>query len=444
MNHINSSVSVIIYGGIFVYSLLIITLMLSNRITNIYIYIEVEVNKYIKNSSNVYLYWILRNISTIIIITTIAHIIIKMGVYNSILYNINYWLIGTGLGLYIIPFIVYGYRLFIYIINYSIYQLSINNKYNNLNSYNYLTQVFNGTNYNNSYMISIMDISSIMNLYRGINNIMNWLYQMIYYGVRLWLVFVLHSFSLGCFGELITIITDNNLFFNFFYFGLLGIGIFLFLLVVFYLSIQIYVYISFSLSFLHSTILLLFYEPIYPSSLNIHSNSSFLSSINIVNKYLLIPVSLVDLISLNTIFYLFFLYLLLLIFIPILLSSSSSSSYLFSFLRQHLLAFQALTPLRGFFLIFSMVVLSGLRYVLTLLSLLSGKGSLPFTLILFLEVTPLGLCREGLIPSLFGRGVITPLLYSSGPLALYRVVSLPSSGVLMYPFPPYLLWYGVL
>jgi hypothetical protein len=171
-----------------------------------------------------------------------------------------------------------------------------------------------------------MDICSVMNIYRGINNVMNWLYQMIYYGVRLWLVFVLHSFSLGCFGELLTVITDNNMILNVFFFGLLGLGIMVFLLVFFYLGIQIYVYISFSLSFLHSTMLLLFVHPLYPSSLHntvmpsAYSNSNS-NSLSISNTYLLIPVSLVDVLSLNMILYVVILYAVLLISVPILLSS---------------------------------------------------------------------------------------------------------------------------
>jgi len=263
---------------------------------NISIYIEVEINKYIYN---VDLYWIITNCTIIIIITTINHIINKIGIYNMIEYNINYWLIGTGLGLYIAPFIVYGYKFIIYVIDYNIYQLNINST----NKYNDISKIYNGSNYNDSSIFFIKDINNILSIYRGINNLMNWAYQMIYYGVRMWLVFVLHSFSLGSFGELITVITDNNIIFNVLYFGLLGLGIILYLIVFFYLAIQIYVYISFSLSFLHSTVLLLLYIP--------H---------NIYKSIYLIPVSLVDLFNINTIFYIIVLYSLLLFFVPILLS----------------------------------------------------------------------------------------------------------------------------
>jgi hypothetical protein len=281
------------------------------------IYIEVEINKYIYSKSNVDLYWIIKNCTIIIIITTINHIINKIGIYNMIEYNINYWLIGTGLGLYISPFIVYGYKLLIYVIDYNIYQLNINND----NKMNDIQKIYYGSNYNDSFIFFIKDINNIFSIYRGINNLMNWAYQMIYYGVRMWLVFVLHSFSLGSFGELITVITDNNLIFNVFYFGLLGLGIILYLIVFFYLAIQIYVYISFSLSFLHSTVLLLLVQ----SHLHIHNNNV---NYNINNKSIyLIPVSLVDLFNINMIFYIIILYISLLFFIPILLSQINNTYF---------------------------------------------------------------------------------------------------------------------
>jgi hypothetical protein len=276
------------------------------------IYIEVEINKYIYSKNNIDLYWIIKNCTIIIIITTINHIINKIGIYNMIEYNINYWLIGTGLGLYIAPFIVYGYKLFIYAIDYNIYQLNISN---NNNKYNDIRIMYYGSNYNDTGIFMIKDINNIFSIYRGINNLMNWAYQMIYYGVRMWLVFVLHSFSLGSFGELITVITDNNLIFNVFYIGLIGLGINLYLLVIFYLGIQIYVYISFSLSFLHSTVLLLLYNYI-----SIPHNNNVFNNINNKSLYL-IPVSLVDVININMIFYIIILYSLLLFFIPLLLSN---------------------------------------------------------------------------------------------------------------------------
>ena len=311
------------------YSIMIIIQMFLYNYSN-KIYIEVEINKYITSNKNVELYWILCNCTIIIIITTINHIINKIGIYNMIEYNICYWLIGTGLGLYISPFIVYGYKIIIYIIDSAIYSLNINKLDN---KYNSILQIYNGTNYNDNYTTIlnttlIKDINNIMSIYRGLNNIMNWAYQMIYYGVRMWLVFVLHSFSLGSFGELITVITDNNLIINVFYVGLLGLGIILYLIVIFYLAIQIYVYISFSLSFLHSTVLLLLVN-------NNHYTHNHNLTYNINNNsYYLIPVSLVDLININIIFYILILYSLLLLFVPLFLSNSNHS-YVYNYIYKN-------------------------------------------------------------------------------------------------------------
>ena len=303
------------------YSIMIIIQMFLYNYSN-KMYIEVEINKYIFNRNNVELYWIICNCTIIIIITTLNHIINKIGIYNMVEYNICYWLLGTGLGLYISPFIVYGYKILIYIIDSSIYSLNINN---NNNKYNSILSIFNGTNYNNNNIYLINDINNIMSIYRGLNNIMNWAYQMLYYGVRMWLVFVLHSFSLGSFGELISVITDNNLIINLFYIGLLGLGIILYLIVIFYLGIQIYVYISFSLSFLHSTILLLLVN-------NIHYNYNSLYNNNINNNLIyLIPVSLVDVININIIFYIIILYTLLLFFVPLFLANINYTyNYIYS------------------------------------------------------------------------------------------------------------------
>ena len=186
--------------------------------------------------------------------------------------------------------------------------------------------MYNGTNYNDSNCLK--DVTNVLGIYRGIHNIMNWAYQMIYYGVRMWLVFVLHSFSLGSFGELITVITDNNLIINVFYFGLLGLGIILYLIVFFYLAIQIYVYISFSLSFLHSTVLLLFTNWVHIPANN---------NMNRINRSIyLIPVSLVDLFNCNSILYILLLYISLFIFIPILLTQLNHTyHYIYKYINSN-------------------------------------------------------------------------------------------------------------
>ena len=64
--------------------------------------------------------------------------------------------------------------------------------------------------------------------------------------MRLWLVFVLHAFSVGAFAELYGILVDGNLVL---FGGLLGLALCMGLLLVGYLGIQQYVYVSFSVSF---------------------------------------------------------------------------------------------------------------------------------------------------------------------------------------------------
>lgn len=279
------NIYIIIYGGIILYSIIIIIQIFVYKYINRN-YIEME----IKNRKSLNLYWSLSNISIIIIITLITHIIIKIGIYSSILYNICYWLIGTGLGLYIIPFIIYGNNIINTIMHSYSYNLSIYDsiKYK-VNSINIM---YLGTNYRNILIIS--DISIILTIIRSIYYIMNWLYQVLYYGVRMWLVFVLHEFSLGSFGSLMTVVSDSNIIINIYYFGLLGMGIIIYLIVIFYLGIQIYVYISFSLYFLSSCIL---------SLLNIIQTNKLIPVKDMIRYYYLVPVSLVDVVNINMIIY---------------------------------------------------------------------------------------------------------------------------------------------
>ena len=307
-NLINSSIYVLIYGGICIYSLIIIVQLFYYRYVGIYSYIEME----IRNRNNINLYWSLSNICIIIIITLISHIIFKIGIYSSILYNICYWLIGTGLGLYIIPFVVYGIMIISYVMDAHSYGLNISN--NIILKYNSICTVYNGTNYNSIYLLC--DISIVLSIVRSIYYLLNWLYQVLYYGVRMWLVFVLHEFSLGSFGELLTVVSDNNMIMNVFYFGLLGMGIIIYLIVVFYLGIQIYVYISFSLYFLSTCILALFNDIQINKLINVN---------DMMKYYYLVPVSLVDVVNINIILYVVLLLSVFLISIKLILGLSNSS-----------------------------------------------------------------------------------------------------------------------
>jgi hypothetical protein len=142
------------------------------------------------------------------------------------------------------------------------------------------------------------------------------MYQVIYYGVRMWLVFVLHEFSIGSFGSLMTVVSDSNIIINIFYFGILGMGIIIYIIVIFYLGIQIYVYISFSIYFLSSCIL---------SLINDIQKNKLVSVNDMIRYNYIVPVSLVDVVNINIIIYVVLLLSILVICIRIILGSSITS-----------------------------------------------------------------------------------------------------------------------
>lgn len=45
--------------------------------------------------------------------------------------------------------------------------------------------------------MSMMELLTFSGIVRGIWGIVNWIYQCVYFGLRMWLVFVLHAFSVG-------------------------------------------------------------------------------------------------------------------------------------------------------------------------------------------------------------------------------------------------------
>jgi hypothetical protein len=158
-------------------------------------------------------------------------------------------------------------------------------------------------NYNDFYhaisLYLIKDTNVIMNLIRGYYHFVNWAYQVIYYGTRMWLIFVLHSFSLSSFAE---IMSKNNILINF---TLSLLGSILLGLGLFYYSIQLYVYFSFLSYLLYHTYLILFptfkYTIILPLFHTIYFNSSLL----------FLPLCLIELINLHIISFIITLYFLL-------------------------------------------------------------------------------------------------------------------------------------
>ena len=240
---------------------------------------------------NLNIYWILNNMIFILINVTMNHILFKMGIYNMIQYHFSFWIYGIGLGFYIIPFVVYGYRVIIYTL-FSNYTFTIHSAH--IYKLTVIYSISTGTNYNDDSLVIIKDTNIIMTLIRGFYQFVNWGYHMIYYGVRMWLVFVLHSFSLGSFAQLM-VVHNVVLHLTFSFLGFL-----LFLIVFCYLAIQIYVYIEFATSFLDTTILILF-----PSFSYFPCNIS-----TSISSLLFIPVSLLDLIHIHMISFILLVYFL--------------------------------------------------------------------------------------------------------------------------------------
>ena len=92
------------YMYIYIYSLVIIFQLFYCRYVGISSYIEMGK----RNGNNMNLHWSFSNICKIILITLMGHKIFEIGISSRVLSNICYWLIGTGLGLYIITLVVYG------------------------------------------------------------------------------------------------------------------------------------------------------------------------------------------------------------------------------------------------------------------------------------------------------------------------------------------------
>ena len=101
------------------------------------------------------------------------------------------------------------------------------------------------------YAAGLIDVLTFSGLVRGVWGIVNWCYQCCYFGLRMWLVFVLHAFSVGCFMSLWDGFTGAMGLGVLALGGLLGAAIVLGGMCLGYLGIQVYVYVSFMTSFLY-------------------------------------------------------------------------------------------------------------------------------------------------------------------------------------------------
>jgi hypothetical protein len=191
---------------------------------------------------------------SILLLTAIHHNLLSIGIYILLPYSLFYWLLTVSFSIYLIPIMVYGYKLYSYNID------NITNLFYSIHSCN--TSILQSLSHYN-----LSDLCCIANLTRAIYYLFHWLYQLIYYGIRLFIVMVLHSFSVGC--------INHGLIF--YYTSLLTLGCFIDIILLFYISIQLYVIIAFSITFLYSTLL--------------------------DNSLLIIPLSLVDSMTTNLILY---------------------------------------------------------------------------------------------------------------------------------------------
>ena len=255
--------------------------------------ISLKVIDYSITRSSLSIYWFLYSWGLMLILHTFCHLFLPIGLLSNLPYHISFWLFGSALGLLLCVYICCGEDLFLLPLERGL-QDNFNLISSDITAVRYLYRnIVTGGVYNHGIIALFLDTLAFSSLFRGIFPLLNWLYQISYFGVRLFLVFVLHSFCLSCFGELYTICCDRCLLLFCPIGGLFGLGLFLSLLMVLYLLIQIYVYISFSVSFMFKTILS--YFRLDTVSFRDVQGPSFW----------LVPVSLVDLIP--THYYLFLL-----------------------------------------------------------------------------------------------------------------------------------------
>jgi len=116
-----------------------------------------------------------------LIITATHHLLLSIGIYIILPYSLLYWLLTVSFSIYLIPLLMYGYKLY---------------SYNMDNITNLVSLLYYRNQYNLTYLYSLIyhsnliDLRSIANITKAIYYSCHWLYQLIYYGIRLWLVMV--------------------------------------------------------------------------------------------------------------------------------------------------------------------------------------------------------------------------------------------------------------
>jgi hypothetical protein len=233
--------------------------------------------------SLVSLYWVMYIWGIMLILQTLLHLFTTLGILVSLPFHISYWLFGSALGLLLCVYVCVGWEMLCNPVDRGLRDnfYLVGNPV--LGSRLYYRMSALGGVYNRSMLTGLLDVWSVSSIVRGLYPLLGWLYQVSYFGVRLFLVFVLHAFCLSCFGELYTSCTDKCMLIAWPVGGFMGLGMALSLLMVLYLFIQIYVYISFTLSFVYKNLLSYFRM----------DTASWLDSRG--PSHWLVPVSLVDL-----------------------------------------------------------------------------------------------------------------------------------------------------
>jgi len=241
------------------------------------------------------LFFIIWTWAYLLIFYTIVHLFLPLGNSHFLPLNIGYWINFGMIPILLAPFtlfIIYahienGTRVLLHVEKFPPIRL-------------YFREKANDFLYNKGSFLFLIDIMTVTYFIRGFHSLMNWVYQVGYLGVRLWLVFILHSFCLGCIQELFTVLLDQQLAFTWIWGGFIGLGLSISLFMVGYVMIQIYVYISFSLSFVFSTVLNWYRTDIKAwnwSKNNITTTTTTTTTTNISNfskLFPLVPVSLVE------------------------------------------------------------------------------------------------------------------------------------------------------
>ena len=190
--------------------------------------------------------WVLLVVSVLFV-----HVLAPLGLLGGLPFMLAWWLWVGGLSVLVLPLVALGWDGLLMVLS----MISSTGTAGRLlsRSTSDLRDVGVGASQIGMqlYMTGLLDVLTFSGLVRGIWGVVNWVYQCVYFGLRMWLVFVLHAFSVGCFMSLwdgfagamgLGVLALG---------GILGAAVVLGGMCLGYLGIQVYVYVSFMCSFLY-------------------------------------------------------------------------------------------------------------------------------------------------------------------------------------------------